>query len=772
MKRTLSLLLSIIMLFSCFSAGISSSAAEKTYALDKLKQIQTMSGFIHGQTAIVTGNCYQFVSKVCEKLYGVKYDGEGLYDNYKSKHLTGNYYTVATMTTPKVATLTATDVDNIKKFFIQNAMPGDVIHYGSLDASKSAKHTVMVQSVDNEKLVVYQANYQRMDLPAQSCHVDTIYWSSFRANPTKSIYNSDGKLYSLNSLFYNKVKQGGTGIGITINRFKNYGNLFHLAYYSTPIVSSSRPSTSSIKLSWNAIPGAEKYQIQYKKSTDSTYLNLINTLTTTSYEAKGLEIGTTYNFRVRVAINDTWMGWSEVITKQVLPPTISAAVFTVEKDGLRMRWTKRSDITGVRVLKSTTSNGTYTTVKTETNNDNDSYLDKSVKINTNYYYKFQRYINVGGKEYSTTSKVFTGKYVLATPKISYKKINSSSVIFIIEGDGNEDYFIYNVYKDNKVLLKQKSCAKYATIKDMSVGSEYVFTTCEKNAIGNGAAAKVTFTMSPRAVEDVKVNPVTDGIRVGFKAYSDVDGYNVYRSTQEKSGYTKIATLEKKNNNVYVDKTVKPSTLYYYKVAAYKKADSKNYVGDKSAASVKVWNKLSAPTASAVRKTCTSLNVKWNKINLAKSYTLQYRVAGQKKWKTIKTGITTNHLVVSGLSMGATYEFRVKAVNPIGSGPYSAAVSKKVLPPTPSALSAKPVSGGLRLDWKGNSTVSGYEVYRSTSLNGTYTKLGTVKRAGYWYFIDLKAQKNKTYYYKVRAYKVTTKKTYYSPYSAKLCKKYA
>lgn len=55
--------------------------------------------------------------------------------------------------------------------------------------------------------------------------------------------------------------------------------------------------------------------------------------------------------------------------------------------------------------------------------------------------------------------------------------------------------------------------------------------------------------------------------------SNVDGYQIYRSTTGKSGsFKKIATISKKT--VYVDKNLKSSTAYFYKVRAYVKQDGK------------------------------------------------------------------------------------------------------------------------------------------------------------------------------------------------------
>jgi len=57
--------------------------------------------------------------------------------------------------------------------------------------------------------------------------------------------------------------------------------------------------------------------------------------------------------------------------------------------------------------------------------------------------------------------------------------------------------------------------------------------------------------------------------------------------------------------------------------------------------------------------------------------------------------------------------------------------------------------------------SGYQIYRSTSESGTYTK---VKTTSEYMWIDPSLTCGSIYYYKVRAYRTTTDGVKYSPYT--------
>ena len=74
---------------------------------------------------------------------------------------------------------------------------------------------------------------------------------------------------------------------------------------------------------------------------------------------------------------------------------------------------------------------------------------------------------------------------------------------------------------------------------------------------------------------------------------------------------------------------------------------------------------------------------------------------------------------------------------------------------------------ITLKWKKVSGVSGYQIYRATSKNGTYKKIKTIKKKSTTSYTDKKDIKlGKLYYYKIRAYKNKSNKKEYGQYSSK------
>ncbi|WKA53940.1 S8 family serine peptidase [Planococcus shixiaomingii] len=70
---------------------------------------------------------------------------------------------------------------------------------------------------------------------------------------------------------------------------------------------------------------------------------------------------------------------------------------------------------------------------------------------------------------------------------------------------------------------------------------------------------------------------------------------------------------------------------------------------------------------------------------------------------------------------------------------------------------------LKVSWSQTAGAHGYEIYRSTSLSGTYSKVGTAASGSTLSYTNSSLTTGKTYYYKVRAYRTIDGKKVYGPY---------
>lgn len=99
--------------------------------------------------------------------------------------------------------------------------------------------------------------------------------------------------------------------------------------------------------------------------------------------------------------------------------------------------------------------------------------------------------------------------------------------------------------------------------------------------------------------------------------------------------------------------------------------------------------------------------------------------------------------------------------PQSQAPTSAPVSK---PAAVKKFAAKAAKGKVTLTWKKLASVKGYVIERSLKKNKGFKVVKTITKKTTSKFIDKKVKKGKTYYYRIKAYKLNGKKKVYGKYS--------
>lgn len=103
----------------------------------------------------------------------------------------------------------------------------------------------------------------------------------------------------------------------------------------------------------------------------------------------------------------------------------------------------------------------------------------------------------------------------------------------------------------------------------------------------------------------------------------------------------------------------------------------------------------------------------------------------------------------------------------GKGAYcgSKVIKFSILPKAVSTVKAKKRSSNyITLKWTKNTKVTGYQIWRATSLNGTYKKIKTIKSSSTITYKNTGLTKGQCYYYKIRSYIKSDGKNYYGDYS--------
>lgn len=137
-----------------------------------------------------------------------------------------------------------------------------------------------------------------------------------------------------------------------------------------------------------------------------------------------------------------------------------------------------------------------------------------------------------------------------------------------------------------------------------------------------------------------------------------------------------------------------------------------------------------------------------------------------------TGAGTDNFADTGVTLGTTYYYKVCAY--AGTGSAKVYGENSVYKSNKTRLSKVELTGvtsqtyqTIKIEWKRTAGADGYEIYRASGKNGTYSKIKTITAGSTVSYTDKKVTVGKKYYYKVCAYKkVKGMKVYGEKSSAK------
>lgn len=164
----------------------------------------------------------------------------------------------------------------------------------------------------------------------------------------------------------------------------------------TPVLTSAvSTGYNSVKITWNAVPGAKCYKLYYKVQNAKSWKTVKSDITGTSYVHSGLTTGTAYSYTVRAVYGNSISGYyKNGISAKPVPG--NTTILSVKKygNGLKVTYKKVSGASGYVIQR---SDGTkWTTIATT---GNLSYVDtKANKKGVSYKYRVRAYRNVNGKK--------------------------------------------------------------------------------------------------------------------------------------------------------------------------------------------------------------------------------------------------------------------------------------------------------------------------------------------------------------------------------------
>ena len=374
---------------------------------------------------------------------------------------------------------------------------------------------------------------------------------------------------SLTDVYYTGTASGWAKISIGDGNEDLTNATLHCAKSapSAPVVKIGNSATSGKPmLTWNAVEGATSYRIYRSTSKGSGY-SLLGTVTATSYTNTGAKAGTTYYYRVK-ACNDAGLSpYSNVVSGKVksVTPKLSAPVVKIGHSAASgkpmLTWNAVSGATSYKVYRATSQKGTYSLLGTVTAT---SYTNTGAKAGTTYYYKVKAVNSAGESAYSN---VVSGRATVTTLTMGHSSTSGKPQLTWKAVSGAASYKVYRATAKNGAytVINTTKALTYTNV-GAALGTTYYYKVEALNAAGKsmGFSAIVEGKVAP--VLAVGYSSVSGKPQLTWKAVPGATEYQVYRATQQNSGYTKINTTTATS---YVNTGAKANTTYYYRIVAVK-----------------------------------------------------------------------------------------------------------------------------------------------------------------------------------------------------------
>ena len=392
------------------------------------------------------------------------------------------------------------------------------------------------------------------------------------------IYNAAGEQvgkYTGTSLAGKTITVTGPSVKIKLVS-DDSGNEWGFKVTGITVTSSAAPAAPVVRignsassgkpmLTWNAVGGATSYRIYRSTSKGSGY-SLLGTTTATSYTNTGAKAGTTYYYRVK-ACNDAGLSpYSNIVSGNVVvTPKPAAPVVKIGNSASSgkpmLTWNAVSGATSYKVYRATSQKGTYSLLGTVTAT---SYTNTGAKAGVTYWYKVKAVNSAGESAYSN---IVSGRATVTTLTMGHSATSGKPQLTWKAVSGAASYKVYRATAKNGAysVINTTKALTYTNV-GAALGTTYYYKVEALNAAGKsmGFSAIVEGKVAP--VLAVGYSSVSGKPQLTWKAVPGATEYQVYRSTQQNSGYSKINTT---TSTSYVNTGAKAGTTYYYRVVAVK-----------------------------------------------------------------------------------------------------------------------------------------------------------------------------------------------------------
>ena len=478
----------------------------------------------------------------------------------------------------------------------------------------------------------------------------------------------------------------------------------------TAPVLSGNATKDAITLTWNAVNGADSYDLEITKTADST-VTAVNDIAVTNYSHTNLTPNTEYSYRVRAKNSGGEGIWSQplvISTKPDVPSVPQSISASSTSREISMIWDSVDTATGyeVEIMSGTNDNQTVTDQvygTTET-----SYTQTGLTPNTEYQYRVRAKNEAGPGEWSEQNSIMTKESVPGIPTNIQTAITSNEItlswdetpyaesydIEIMSEMDEEQTVTGEVYgiEDNMVHLTDTSY----TFHGLKSNTEYQYRLRANNHVGEGDWSEpivvTTGTNAPQTPGNLNAEADSTKVTLTWDAVANATSYEV------NADGTIIDTGEE---TICVHTNLEPNTEHKYKVRAVN-GDGKSQWSEEQTITTYL---LETPKNVQVNPESREITLHWDEVAGATSYEVKINAE-----QTVTT--TEPTYIHEGLTPNTMYSYRIRAIAIDGTSNWSEEIktnTTELANEVPKKIAAVAGSTKITVMWESVLDADSYEV---------------------------------------------------------------
>jgi len=535
---------------------------------------------------------------------------------------------------------------------------------------------------------------------------------------------------------------------VTVNGEKLYGDYCSPAYAATTLgvvtdVNVTSTSTSSAELSWSAVIDAEGYEVYYTVE-DGVYEKYADT-EATSLILENLKPGVKYLWKVRAYNHyetETAYGrFSEAVSCSTgIAGVTGLIVGKITTTTASVKWDAVTGADGYDLYLN--AKGGKAELVEKIAGETETVL-KDLNPATSYELEVRPYAVIGQQTvygdaaaaaWTTTAETVTNLQIETvtetTISMTWDQMNQADGYEVYMSEDNGESF------SRKALISDGETTSYDA-EYLMEGSKYIFKVrgfshVDNTTIyGDYSETAFGFTNLKRAGGLYIGYPTKDSLKASWSVLKNADGYEVYLSKAENSGYSLAKTISGADNNELLLENLDSLTTYYIKVRGYKKIDGQLTYGAYSNVESKSTTMDAVEMLTVETVTSSGVSLNWQDVENASGYEV-YLGEGTNGLNTVCAAtVTEPQAVLDGLKPASVYQIYIKAYADVnGTKVYSEKSSPVLCTTTLNQTTGVKImeadSTSLQVAWNETAGAQGYQIYLKKAGDSDYSLVTTVK----------------------------------------------